>query len=346
MKKILIASGCSYTDNQFRSACHPEMDTSWPKWPEIVAKELDMICINLGRSGSGNEYIYSSIHDIILRVKDKSQIGLVIAGWSQCFRQDWQTGSMSGVNEKMGFESDKFRKATPDINRLFEFTTEQMLAAAQTDIILYSPNGHGEKYNNGDMKKPMTIHDRLDETFIKKAAGATGWMNDRVMPHGDILGWVRKSLRTYIDFQTLCEYHNIPYMQTQMIPMYIDFLRGLMPTEQEVEMGIGYGQNSHYLYDGHAEEDEQSILKIILEYDSLINHDKFLGWPISRKLGGSPMNFEALGGMFEEDFQQAAESDARRNSPNYISVRDGHPSKAGQELIAKSFLENYEKTYS
>ena len=44
MKKILIASGCSYTDNQFRSASHPEMDTSWPKWPEIVAEELDMIC--------------------------------------------------------------------------------------------------------------------------------------------------------------------------------------------------------------------------------------------------------------------------------------------------------------
>ena len=94
MKKILIASGCSYTDNQFRSASHPEMDTSWPKWPEIVAKELDMICINLGRSGSGNEYIYSSLHDIILRVKDKSKIGLVIAGWSQCFRHDFQMGKM------------------------------------------------------------------------------------------------------------------------------------------------------------------------------------------------------------------------------------------------------------
>jgi hypothetical protein len=125
-----------------------------------------------------------------------------------------------------------------------------------------------------------------------------------------------------------------------------------MPTEQEVEMGIGYGQNSHYLYDGHAEEDEQSILKIILEYDSLINHNKFLGWPISRKLGGSPMNFEALGGMFEAALTRperaglTAESDARRNSPNYISVRDGHPSKVGQELIAKSFLERYEKTYS
>ena len=116
----------------------------------------------------------------------------------------------------------------------------------------------------------------------------------------------------------------------------IDFLRGLMPTEQEVEMGIGYGQNSHYLYDGHAEEDEQSILKIILEYDSLINHDKFLGWPISRKIGGSPMNFKVLGAAVKSNRW------SDDGSPNYISVEDGHPNKVGQELIAKSFLEKYE----
>ena len=308
MKKILIASGCSYTDNQFRSASHPEMDTSWPKWPEIVAKELDMKCINLGRSGAGNEYIYSSLHDIILRVKDKSQIGLVIAGWSQCFRHDFQMGNPLGINEKMGFESDglQFRKATPSVDRLLKFSDS-------------SPYDGNEN---------MTIHDRLDETFIKKAAGATGWSNDRVNTRGDILGWVRKSLRTYVDFQTLCEYNNIPYMQTQMIPMYIDYLRGLMPTEQEAAMGITYDEGTKY-YDGNEKEDEQNILKVILEYDGLINHDKFLGWPISRKLGGSPMNFKALGQVSNE-------------GTNYISQEDGHPSKTGQELIAKSFLEKYE----
>jgi len=328
MKKILIASGCSYTDNQFRSAAHPEMDTSWPKWPEIVAKELDMTCINLGRSGAGNEYIYSSLHDIILRVKDKSQIGLVIAGWSQCFRHDFQMGAMRGANEKMGFESHglHFKKATPNIDRLLEIEDYRQ---PQFNV----PEG---AYNNGDMEKPMTIHDRLDETFIKKAAGATGWGNNRVNTKGDILGWVRKSLRTYMDFQTLCEYNNIPYMQTQMIPMYIDYLRGLMPTEQEAAMGITYEDSPNNGYDGNEKEDEQNILKIILEYDSLINHDKFLGWPISRKIGGSPMNFKVLGASVKSN--RWADDD----SPNYISEEDGHPNKVGQELIAKSFLEKYE----
>jgi len=115
-----------------------------------------------------------------------------------------------------------------------------------------------------------------------------------------------------------------------MIPMYIDYLRGLMPTEQEAAMGITYEDGPNNCYDGNEKEDEQNILKIILEYDGLINHDKFLGWPISRKIGGSPMNFKVLGAAVKSE------------SPNYISQEDGHPNKVGQELIAKSFLEKYE----
>ena len=58
MKKILLVSGCSFTDKNFYSGVHPEMDTSYPKWPELLAKKLDMDCINLGQNGAGNEYIY------------------------------------------------------------------------------------------------------------------------------------------------------------------------------------------------------------------------------------------------------------------------------------------------
>mgnify|MGYP007000298305 len=56
MKKILLASGCSFTDKNWISDFHPEIDTSFPKWPELLAKKLDMECINLGKSGSGNEF--------------------------------------------------------------------------------------------------------------------------------------------------------------------------------------------------------------------------------------------------------------------------------------------------
>jgi hypothetical protein len=86
MKKILLASGCSFTDKNFISDFHPDMDTNWPMWPELLAKKLDMDCINLGQSGAGNEYIYFTLLDQIVK---RDNIGLVIAGWTQSQRKDW-----------------------------------------------------------------------------------------------------------------------------------------------------------------------------------------------------------------------------------------------------------------
>ncbi|MBC8430259.1 MAG: hypothetical protein H8D92_02550 [Pelagibacteraceae bacterium] len=97
MKKILLVSGCSFTDPNMVSVPHPDLDTSWPKWPELVAKELDMDCVNLALSGSGNERIYSSISDYLTQpyavrkgmTYHKPDIGLVVAAWSQGNRRDW-----------------------------------------------------------------------------------------------------------------------------------------------------------------------------------------------------------------------------------------------------------------
>ncbi len=86
-KKTLIASGCSWTHENFWSDFHADMDCSWPKWPELLAKKLDMECINLGRSGAGNEYIYSSLLDQIIKM-DPNNIGLVIPAWTQACRKD------------------------------------------------------------------------------------------------------------------------------------------------------------------------------------------------------------------------------------------------------------------
>ena len=86
-KKTLIASGCSWTNENFWSDSNPDIDCSWPKWPELLAKKLDMECINLGRSGAGNEYIFSSLLDQIKQT-NKDNIGLVIPAWTQVHRKD------------------------------------------------------------------------------------------------------------------------------------------------------------------------------------------------------------------------------------------------------------------
>ena len=110
MKKILLASGCSMTDSNYVSETNPEIDCSWPKWPELIAKKLDMECINLGRNGAGNEYIYSSLLEKILEKKD--QIGLVMVGWTQCQRKDYQEWNIWKEKrfdpERLHFEDELF----------------------------------------------------------------------------------------------------------------------------------------------------------------------------------------------------------------------------------------------
>ena len=59
-KKILLASGCSYTDPNYKS-CDPDIDPNWAMWPELMAKELNLQCVNKGRSGQGADYFLDSI---------------------------------------------------------------------------------------------------------------------------------------------------------------------------------------------------------------------------------------------------------------------------------------------
>ena len=257
--KYLICSGDSFTDANYRSSNHPQMDVSWPKWPELLAEKLDMQIINLGRAGQGNEYILSSIQDTIESIEDKNQIGLIIAGWSQAFRTDYQN--------------------------------------------LFSGQSHKCQWRHTD----IFAHKRISE----KNKGENSHFSN-----GDIFGWVRKNLRLYKKFEYMCEYYNIPYLQFQMIPMYIDWLKGTI---------------SNILYSGDIKVDKRKIQKILIEYDDIINQDKFIGWPISREFGGYNL-CEILVGFSP-------------SSPYIISRKDSHPNAEGQERIANFLEKEVERIY-
>ena len=98
--KILLVSGCSYTDPNYYSIMHPDMKCNWPMWPELLAEKLNMQCVNLAMSGAGNEYIYSTLLDYIT-TNDTSNIGLVIAAWSQNQRKDFQKENTLWTNVRV-----------------------------------------------------------------------------------------------------------------------------------------------------------------------------------------------------------------------------------------------------
>lgn len=236
MKKILLVSGCSYTDPNFYSIMHPDMDCNWPMWPELLAEKLNMDCVNLAMSGAGNEYIYSTLLDYITQ-NDTSNIGLVIAAWTQNQRKD------------------------------------------------FTKNGK--------------------------------WTNARIDPHGDVYGWMYKSLRNYLSFQILCQKYNLPYAQFQMLSPYKDVLDGLRYGEISVKKGIRT-KDDRIQFKGDPKKAEEKLLKIILEYDHLIDKN-FLGWPMMSKIGGWYANDRL------QDYK--------------ISELDNHPNSEGQKLIMKKLYD-------
>jgi len=80
--KTLLAVGCSLTDEKLESMFHPEMDCSWPKWPEIVGKKLGYNVVNLGESGNSNDAIFKSAQDYIIDHK----VDMICALWTQGHR--------------------------------------------------------------------------------------------------------------------------------------------------------------------------------------------------------------------------------------------------------------------
>jgi len=80
--KTLLALGCSFTDKKFKSAEHPEMDCSWPKWPEILGEKLGYNVVNLGISGNDNTSMQRQAQDYLIEHK----VDMICALWTQQHR--------------------------------------------------------------------------------------------------------------------------------------------------------------------------------------------------------------------------------------------------------------------
>ena len=273
--KYLIVSGDSCTEPYFYSAVHPDLDFDYPKWPDFVGEHLGMQVINLGRGGSGNEFIYSSLQDILLEIP-KKEIGLLIAGWSQSHREDWEVGRR-------------------------------------------------EHYPNKDY-------------------ATSPWKSKRVASNGNLVHFVRKSLRTYIAFQNLCENNNLPYYHFQMGDLFERVLFGLKPTENETLKGVDYTINyPEEMFNG----DVNKILKLLRKYQPYMKN--FMGypgiseeaqlrlkaennipWPFENYPFGYTMHSKVLGSSKEAQIKKGL----------IISEKDDHPNEKGHKAIANFIIQN------
>lgn len=82
-KPLLIASGCSFTDSLQARYTNLRIDT----WPDVVSDFMDWDIINVGKAGSGNDYICNAAIDAILENNDRDLIVMVL--WSNATRVDF-----------------------------------------------------------------------------------------------------------------------------------------------------------------------------------------------------------------------------------------------------------------
>lgn len=82
-KTLLIATGCSFTDFIESRYLKPGIDT----WPDLVAEFMDWDLINVGKGGSGNDYICNAAIDAILENSDRDIVVMVL--WTNATRLDF-----------------------------------------------------------------------------------------------------------------------------------------------------------------------------------------------------------------------------------------------------------------
>lgn len=80
MKKLLIVSGCSYTDPFYRAYVNNNVNV----WPSIVAKELEVDLINFAGEGCSNDWIANSIMDGVLDNLERDIITMAL--WTEGYR--------------------------------------------------------------------------------------------------------------------------------------------------------------------------------------------------------------------------------------------------------------------
>ena len=189
-RKVLIASGCSCTNEFFSSDYHHDMDCTWPKWPELLAEKLDMDYINLGHSGAGNEYIYSSILHQIAEI-NLDDIGLVIPAWTQAQRKDIKVrGTWRHLDAVRNYPYQKHIVQHGDINYrveqslLFYYSLKEICKSKKIPLYQFQmlPMFLGfdwdpvlKKHTSGDQEESKRIlqsfysnpyYDQIDDTFL------------------------------------------------------------------------------------------------------------------------------------------------------------------------------------
>lgn len=156
------------------------------------------------------------------------------------------------------------------------------------------------------------------------------WNNSRIFPKGNIHSWLKKTIRNFYSLQILCEKHNIPYKQCQMISLFTDH--------------IGEYFSSNF----KMKRLEMIECMINSPQFDLIKKSNFIGWPIYDEHDGFVISDVTVHKGWKSDYKL---SNKNKQSEYYHKAKDAnleyvvnyddpHPNKKGHEMIMEFIYEN------
>ena len=117
--KTLLAVGCSYTNEEYVSLEFPEIDCSFPKWPEVLGNMLEYDnVVNLGQSGNNNDSIQNQAQDYIM----ENDVDMLCVLWSEPMRINIHDSySALWYNDSSWNAEEKERQASRDATSIANF---------------------------------------------------------------------------------------------------------------------------------------------------------------------------------------------------------------------------------
>jgi len=192
-KKVLVCIGDSWTDDNFNSSVYPDMDTNWPKWPEHLAKYLDMDLINLGQSGSGNQQIFNKAVDV---TNYADNIGGVVCMWSEPDRIDFEVHNNKALKGYNSITDSAFFHWSPRRSLGNKRQTHMPLEQHYRTFFETGITGIVQR----QLQRSPTDFDHLADNTLKLGI----WQIET--------SW-NQSLRYWYAIQSICENEKIPYLQ-------------------------------------------------------------------------------------------------------------------------------------
>ena len=184
-RKILLAGGDSLTEHTLVSWGDPSISTDFPRWPEVLAKKLDMECVNLGRSGCSNQLISTSIFEYLMK-NPKKEIGLVCCLWTDYTR----TSLYNMPNWPANIISRLFSKVLREVN------DSEPLAPPQGNMGIYD--------------NKLTTWDNCSDRFLDLLyyyAKSTDTKSEIIVEN-----IVKNTIKIFHDLECMLSLRNVPYI--------------------------------------------------------------------------------------------------------------------------------------